>query len=60
MRPRIKRRVNVQEVIDEIEHRIKVYSKCIKSIMDERNVNYNEAKLILNFKLNKNGLHQTN
>jgi hypothetical protein len=54
MRPRIKRRVNVQEVIDEIEHRIKVYSKCIKSIMDERNVNYNEAKLILNFKLNKN------
>ena len=53
MRPRIKRRVDVQEVIDQIEQKIKVYSQCIKAIMDEQNVNYKEAKLILNYKLNK-------
>jgi len=54
MRKRIHRRVNVQEVIDQIEHRVRVYTECIKSIMVERNINYKEAKLILTFRLNKN------
>ena len=53
MRARIKRRVEVQEVIDQIEHRVGVYTTYIKWIMSEKNVDYKEAKFIMNLKLNK-------
>ncbi len=53
MRKRIKRRVDIQEVINQIEYRIGVYTTCIKDIMCEKNVNYKEAKFIMNLRLNK-------
>lgn len=52
MRKRIKRRVDIQEVIDQIEYRISVYTTCIKDIMQEKNVTYNQAKFIMNLRLN--------
>jgi hypothetical protein len=53
MRKRINKRVNVQDVINEIEHRVGVYTTYIKWIMSEKNVDYKEAKFIMNLKLNK-------
>lgn len=52
MRKRIKRRVNIQDVIDQIEYRVSVYTACIKDIMREKNINYKEAKFIMNLRLN--------
>jgi hypothetical protein len=53
MRARIKRRVEVQEVIDQIEHRVGVYTTYIKWIMSEKNVDYKQAKFIMNLRLNR-------
>jgi len=44
MRPRIKNRVDVQSVIDGIERRVKVYSECIRDIMQSEQVEYKQAK----------------
>ena len=44
MRPRIKRRVDIQEVVSQIEYRIGVYTQCIKHIMQERGLSYKQAK----------------
>ena len=48
MRPRINNRVDVQSVIDSIEHRIKVYSECIRDIMQTENIEYQQAKQFIN------------
>jgi hypothetical protein len=53
MRARIKRRVEVQEVIDQIEYRVNVYTTYIRWIMSEKNVDYKEAKFIMNLRLNR-------
>ena len=47
MRPRIKTKVDVQSVIDNIEYRVKVYSQCVRDVMHEHGVEYNIAKSIL-------------
>jgi hypothetical protein len=44
MRPRIKNKVDVQSVIDGIERRVKVYSECIRDIMQSEQVEYKQAK----------------
>ena len=44
MRPRIKHRVDIQSVINDIEHRVKVYSECIKDIMQSEQIEYQQAK----------------
>lgn len=44
MRPRIKNKVDVQSVIDSIERRVKVYSECIRDIMQSEQVEYKQAK----------------
>ena len=51
MRPRVKRVVDIQSVIDSIEHRVSVYTQCIKYIMKDEQVEYKQAKLILNRRL---------
>ena len=55
MRRRINIRVNVQEYIDftnaEKERRRIVFTDAIQNIIKEKNVRYNEAKLILTKKL---------
>lgn len=48
MRPRIKNRVDIQFIINQIEYRISVYSKCIKDIMHKEQTDYNGAKKIIN------------
>ena len=53
MRARIKRKVDVQDVIDQIEYRVNVYTTYIKWIMSEKNVDYKQAKFIMNLRLNK-------
>lgn len=52
MRARINRRVDVQDVVNQIEYRINVYTTYIKGIMSEKNVSYREAKFIMNLRLN--------
>ena len=47
MRPRIKKTVNVQSVIENIDRRVKVYSECIKDRMELYGVSYNDAKRML-------------
>lgn len=53
MRARINRRVDIQEVVNQIEYRINVYTTYIKDIMSEKNVSYKEAKFIMNLRLNR-------
>ncbi len=48
MRPRINNKVDVQSVIDSIERRVKVYSECIRDIMQSEQVEYQQAKQLIN------------
>lgn len=48
MRPRINNRVDVQSVIDSIERKVKVYSECIRDIMQSEQVEYQQAKQLIN------------
>lgn len=48
MRPRIKNKVDVQSVIDSIERKVKVYSECIRDIMQNEQVEYQQAKQLIN------------
>jgi hypothetical protein len=47
MRPRIKHRVDVQSVINDIERRVKVYTECIRDIMQSEQVEYQQAKQLI-------------
>ena len=47
MRPRITKRVNVQEVVNALEYKRKQYSEAIGHIMLEENVSYSQAKQLL-------------
>jgi hypothetical protein len=51
MRPRIKERVNVQEVVEALEYRRKQYSEAIGQIMLEESVSYSQAKKLLESRL---------
>lgn len=54
MRPRMSNRVDVQSVVNQIEYRIKVYTECIKDVMRTEQVNYQQAKKMLEMRtLNK-------
>ena len=53
MRPRITKRVNVQEVINALEYKRKQYSEAIGQIMLEENVSYSQAKQLLQIRLSK-------
>jgi hypothetical protein len=50
MRPRIKRIVNVQSVVDSIERRVKVYSECIRDIMQSERVEHQQAKRLISLR----------
>ncbi len=56
MRPRIKARVNVQMVVESLEHKRKVYSEAIQNVMREENLNYSEAKKLLNLRLREKAM----
>ena len=47
MRPRVSNKVNVQSVIDSIERRVKVYTECIRDIMQSEQVEYQQAKELI-------------
>lgn len=51
MRPRITKRVNVQEVVNALEYKRKQYSEAIGQIMLEENVSYSQAKQLLQSRL---------
>jgi hypothetical protein len=51
MRPRINRRVNIQEVILHLENKRKKYTEAINYIMSEELVSYVNAKYILSRRL---------
>ena len=51
MRPRIQKRVNVQEVVEALEYKRKQYSETIGQIMLEENVSYTQAKTLLQSRL---------
>jgi hypothetical protein len=51
VRPRITKRVNVQEVVNALEHKRKQYSEAIGQIMLEENVSYSQAKQLLQSRL---------
>lgn len=48
MRPRINNKVDVQSVIDSIERKVKVYTECIRDIMQSEQVEYQQAKQLIN------------
>lgn len=56
MRPRIKARVNVQMVVESLEHKRKVYSEVIQNVMKEENLKYSEAKKLLNLRLREKAM----
>ena len=47
MRPRITNKVDISQVIDSIEHRVKVYNECVKDIMASDKVNRDVARAII-------------
>ena len=47
MRPRVTNKVDVQSVIDNIERRVKVYSECIRDIMQSEQLEYQQAKQLI-------------
>ncbi len=51
MRTRINVKVNVQEAIEQIENEIKSYSRAIKAIMELKQVEYRDAKRILEMRI---------
>jgi hypothetical protein len=60
MRPRITNRVDVQSVVNQIEYRIKVYTECIKDVMYTEQVNYQQAKKILEMRMLNKMIFKTN
>jgi hemerythrin-like domain-containing protein len=50
-RPRITKRVNVQEVVNALEVKRKQYSEAIGHIMLEENVSYSQAKQLFQSRL---------
>lgn len=56
MRPRIKTRVNVQMVVESLEHKRAVYSEAIQNVMREENLKYSEAKKLLNLRLREKAM----
>jgi hypothetical protein len=51
MRPRVQKRVNVQEVVNALEYKRNQYSEAIGQIMLEENVSYSQAKQLLQSRL---------
>jgi len=51
MRPRINKRVNVQEVVDALEIKSARYSEEINDIMVQEGVPYSQAKKLLEVRL---------
>jgi hypothetical protein len=51
VRPRINKRVNVQEVVDALELRTARYSEAIRDIMVHEGVPYSQAKKLLEIRL---------
>jgi len=51
VRPRITKRVNVQEVVNALEYKRNQYSEAIGQIMLEENVSYSQAKQLLQSRL---------
>ena len=56
MRPRIKAKVNVQMVVESLEHKRKVYSEAIQDVMREEGIKYSEAKKLLNLRLKEKAI----
>lgn len=52
MRQRIKSgRVNVQQVVEHLEHKRRVYSEAITDVMNQEGISYTKAKELLNQRL---------
>ena len=47
MRPRIKHQIDIQSVVNDIERRVRVYSECIRDIMQSEQVEYQQAKQLI-------------
>jgi hypothetical protein len=60
MRTRINVRVNVQDAIEQIENEIKSYSRAIKAIMELKQVEYRDAKRILEMRIDYRIMLKTN
>ena len=59
MRARIKSKVNVQSITDSIECEVKSYTKAIKAVMELHEVAYQDAKRILENRLNQRLIFKT-
>jgi hypothetical protein len=60
MRPRIETKVNVTDVILQIENEIKSYSRAIKAVMQLHNVAYKDAKKMLELRLTERLIFKIN
>jgi len=60
MRTRIETKVNVTDVILQIENEIKSYSKAIKALMQLHNVAYKDAKKMLELRLTERLIFKIN
>jgi len=59
MRKRIETKVNVENVIQQIECEVKAYSKAIKAVMTLHQVAYKDAKAILERRINERLIFKT-
>jgi len=60
MRTRINKKVNVDNVIQQIENEIKSYSRAVKAVMQLHNVAYKDAKRMLELRITERLIFKTN
>jgi len=60
MRTRINTKVNVDNVIQQIENEIKSYSRAVKAVMQLHNVAYKDAKRMLELRITERLIFKTN
>jgi hypothetical protein len=60
MRRRIETKINVEDMIQQIECEVKAYSKAIKAVMTLHEVAYKDAKAILERRITERLIFKTN
>jgi hypothetical protein len=60
MRTRIENKVNVENVIQQIENEFIAYSKAVKTVMKLYNLAYKDAKRMLELRLTERLIFKTN
>jgi hypothetical protein len=60
MRPRITTKVDIAEAMQQIENDVKKYTKAIKAIMELKQIEYRDARRVLEMRIDCRTMLKTN